>query len=249
MPAEWALLAVLVAMGLAAFLIGLVIVRVPGIAFGMLTLAIGQMMYLLAVRARGITGGSDGMSINWPATLFGFPQATLLKPAVLFMIAWVLLLLVTYALLWILQTRFGAITEAVRDNEERARFIGIPTTVPRAAVYALSAVITGVAGLLSSLNTGFISPEGLHWSVSGVTLLMVVIGGFKRAVGPIIGAIVFVMLKDLLGEYATYSMAIFGTILIAVIVFSPEGIIGALEHAFRFKRATGHGRAASTAKE
>jgi branched-chain amino acid transport system permease protein len=249
MPAEWALLAVLVTIGLAAFLIGLVIVRVPGIAFGMLTLAIGQMMYLLAVRARGITGGSDGMSINWPSTLFGFPQATLLKPAVLFMIAWVLLLLVTYVLLWILQTRFGAITEAVRDNEERARFIGIPTTVPRAAVYALSGVITGVAGLLSSLNTGFISPESLHWSVSGVTLLMVVIGGFKRAVGPIIGAIVFVLLKDLLGEYATYSMAIFGTILIAVIVFSPEGIIGALEHALKGRRAGAIGHAASVPKD
>jgi len=249
MPAEWALLAVLVAMGLAAFLIGLVIVRVPGIAFGMLTLAIGQMIYLLAIRARGITGGSDGMSINWPATLFGFPQATLLKPAVLFMIAWVLMLLVTYVLLWILQTRFGAITEAVRDNEERARFIGIPTTVPRAAVYALSAMITAVAGLLSSLNTGFISPEGLHWSVSGVTLLMVVIGGFKRAVGPIIGAIVFVLLKDLLGEYATYSMAIFGTILIAVIVFSPEGIVGALEHALKGRRASVIGHAASVPKE
>jgi branched-chain amino acid transport system permease protein len=232
MPAEWALLAMLVAMGLAAFLIGLVIVRVPGIAFGMLTLAIGQMVYLLAARARGITGGADGMNINWPATLFGIPQSTLLKPAVLFMIAWVLMLLVTYVLQWILQTRFGAITEAVRDNEERARFIGIRTTVPRAAVYAISAMTTGVAGLLSSLNTGFISPESLHWSVSGMTLLMVVVGGFKRSVGPIVGAIVYVMLKDRLGDYATYSMAIFGTVLIAVIVFSPDGIMGAVERAF-----------------
>lgn len=232
MPAEWALLAMLVAMGLAAFLIGLVIVRVPGIAFGMLTLAIGQMVYLLAARARGITGGADGMNINWPATLFGIPQSTLLKPAVLFMIAWVLMLLVTYVLQWILQTRFGAITEAVRDNEERARFIGIRTTVPRAAVYAISAMTTGVAGLLSSLNTGFISPESLHWSVSGMTLLMVVVGGFKRSVGSIVGAIVYVMLKDRLGDYATYSMAIFGTVLIAVIVFSPDGIMGAVERAF-----------------
>ncbi len=249
MPAEWAFLAVLVAMGLAAFLVGLVIVRVPGIAFGMLTLAIGQMAYLLAARARGITGGADGMSINWPPTLFGFPQATLLKPAVLFMIAWVAMLLVTYVLLWILKTRFGAITEAVRDNEERARFIGIPTTLPRAAVYALSAVTTGVAGLLSSLNTGFISPESLHWSVSAITLLMVVVGGFKKPIGPIVGAIVYFLFKDLLGDYATHSMAIFGTALIAVIVFSPDGIVGAVERAFQGKRSPGFGHAASAAKE
>jgi branched-chain amino acid transport system permease protein len=230
MPAEAAIVVVLFAIAVLAFVIGLVIVRVPGIAFGMLTLAIGQMAYLSASRARGITGGSDGMSINWPATLFGYSQSALLKPATLFLIAWVLMVVVTFVLLCILRTRFGSITEAIRDNEERARFIGITTTVPRAAVYALSAVVTGIAGVLSSLNTGFVSPENLHWSVSAITLLMVVVGGVKRLVGPIIGAIVYFLFKDLLGEHATHSMALFGAALIVVIVFSPHGIVGALEH-------------------
>ncbi len=239
MPAEWALLAVLLAIGVLAFLIGLVIVRVPGIAFGMLTLAIGQMAYLLASRARGLTGGADGMSVNWPSTLFGLPQALLLKPATLFMIAWVLMVLVTVALLLILRTRFGAITEAIRDNEERARFIGFTTTVPRALVYALSAVVTGIAGLLSVFNTGFVSPENLHWSVSAITLLMVVVGGFKKALGPIVGAILYFLFKDLLGEYATHSMAIFGAILIVVIVFAPDGVIGAVQRLLRGKKAQG----------
>jgi len=229
MPAEWAMLVVLLAIGAVAFLMGLVIVRVPGIAFGMLTLAIGQMVYLLASRARGMTGGSDGMGINWPSTVFGFSQSMLLKPATLFMISWTVMVLVTFVLLWILRTRFGSITEAIRDNEERARFIGITTTVPRAAVYALSAVVTGIAGLLSSFNTGFVSPENLHWSVSAITLLMVVVGGFKTALGPIVGAIVYFLFKDLLGEYATHSMALFGAALIAVIVFSPDGIVGAVQ--------------------
>ena len=228
MPAELALLAVLAAIGAGAFLIGLVIVRVPGIAFGMLTLAIGQMAYLLASRARGLTGGADGMGIAWPDTLFGVPQSVLLQPATLFMLAWGLMVLVTCVLLWLLGTRFGAVTEAIRDNEERARFIGIKTTVPRALVYALSAVVTGVAGLLSALNAGFVSPESLHWSVSAITLLMVVVGGFKHPVGAIVGAIVYFLFKDLLGEWATHSMAIFGAALIAVIVFSPNGIVGAL---------------------
>lgn len=229
MPAEAAIPVVILGVGLMAFVVGLVIVRVPGIAFGMLTLAIGQMVYLLATRARGITGGSDGMSINWPATLYGFSQSMLLKPGTLFLIAWVAMVVVTFALQCILRTRFGTITEAIRDNEERARFIGITTTVPRAAVYALSAMVTSVAGLLSTLNSGFVSPESLHWSLSGITLVMVVIGGAKRLVGPLIGAVVYVLFKDMLGEHATYSMAPFGAALIAVIVFSPNGIVGALE--------------------
>lgn len=238
MPAALAMPLILLAIGVLAFLIGLVIVRVPGIAFGMLTLAIGQMVYLLATRARGLTGGADGLSIHWPATLFGFPQAMLLKPATLFMIAWSVMVLVTFVLLWLLRTRFGAITEAIRDNEERARFIGINTTLPRAAVYALSAMVTGVAGLLSALNTGFVSPENLHWSVSAITLLMVVIGGFKTALGPIVGAIIYVLFKDLLGAYATHSMAIFGAALIVVIVFSPDGIVGGVQRLLKGGRPT-----------
>jgi len=241
MPAEAAIAVVLLGIGAAAFLIGLVIVRVPGIAFGMLTLAIGQMVYLLATRARGLTGGSDGMSVNWPATLFGFSQSALLKPSTLFLIAWVLMVVVTLALTLILRTRFGSITEAIRDNEERARFIGITTTVPRAAVFALSAMVTAVAGLLSTLNSGFVSPENLHWSLSGITLVMVVVGGSKRLVGPLVGAMVYVIFKDLLGEHATYSMAPFGAALIAVIVFSPHGIVGLFE---QLRNRLRHGPAA-----
>jgi len=242
--AEIAIFVVLLGIGVLAFLIGLVIVRVPGIAFGMLTLAIGQMAYLLATRSRGLTGGADGMSIPWPSTLFGVKQSVLLKPDVLFLIVWTVLIVVTLVVVWVLRTRFGTITEAVRDNEERARFIGINTTVPRALVYAMSAVVTGVAGVMSSLNTGFISPESLHWSVSGIALVMVVVGGFKSVIGPILGAIVYFLFKELLGDYATYWMAIFGAALIAVIVFSPDGIAGALERLMKPR----HARANATSK-
>jgi branched-chain amino acid transport system permease protein len=169
------------------------------------------------------------MSIPWPETLFGFAQSTLLKPVTLFLISWVLMVVVTYLLLCLVRTRFGTMTEAIRDNEERARFIGIKTTLPRAAVCAVSAMVTGVAGVLSSFNTGFVSPENLHWSLSAITLLMVVVGGFKRPVGPVFGAIIYFLFKDLLGDYATHSMSIFGAALIAVIVFSPDGITGFVE--------------------
>lgn len=229
MPAELAIVLTLVGLTALAFVIGLVIVRVPGIAFGMLTLAIGQMAFLMASRARGVTGGADGMNIDWPATLFGLSQSVLLKPANLFLLCWSVLVLVLFALALLLRSRFGSITEAVRDNEERARFIGITTLLPRAGVYALSALVTGIAGILSALNTGFVSPENLHWSLSGMTLMMVVVGGARALWGPALGAVVYFLFKDILGDYATHWMSIFGLALISVIVFSPHGIAGALQ--------------------
>ena len=239
MPAEVAIVVTLLGLTLMAFVMGLVIVRVPGIAFGMLTLAIGQMFFLTASRSRGLTGGADGMSIEWPATLFGVAQSQLLKPDTMFLICWVTLVVVLLLLTLLLGTRFGSITEAVRDNEERARFIGIRTLLPRAAVYALSATVTGVAGLLSALNTGFVSPENLHWSLSGVALMMVVVGGHKVLWGPALGAVVYFLAKDILGHYANHWMAIFGIALITVIVFSPSGIAGALAKWVRGKSQPG----------
>jgi len=237
MPAELALLLTLLGLGLVAFLIGLVIVRVPGVAFGMLTLAIGQVFYLSASRSRGLTGGADGMNIDWPARLFGIELSVLLQPKGLFLLSWAVLLAVMAGLTLLLRTRFGAITEAVRDNEERARFIGIRTLVPRAAVYALSAMVTGLAGLLAALNTGFVSPENLHWSLSGVALMMVVVGGYKALWGPALGAVVYFLAKDVLGDYANHWMAIFGIALITVIVFAPTGLAGALGQCLRPRAA------------
>ena len=161
-----------------------------------LYVAFGFTLYLLV--STWIPGETPLLRIGGMDVYLTVPQSVLLQPATLFMLTWGLMVLVTCVLLWLLGTRFGAVTEAIRDNEERARFIGIKTTVPRALVYALSAMVTGVAGLLSALNAGFVSPESLHWSVSAITLLMVVVGGFKHPVGAIVGAIVYFLFKDLI---------------------------------------------------
>jgi len=237
-PAEVAILIAIVGLTLFAFLIGLVIVRVPGVAFGMLTLAVGQMAYLTASRSRGVTGGADGMSVEWPSTLFGVSVNLLQKPAGMLMLSWAVLVLLLLGLGVLLRGRFGAITEAVRDNEERARFIGIRTLLPRATLYALSAGVTAVAGVLAALNTSFVSPESLHWSLSGVALMMVVVGGTRVLWGPALGAAVYFLAKDVLGDHAQHWMAIFGIALIIVIVFAPEGLSGLL------RRLSGAGRRA-----
>jgi branched-chain amino acid transport system permease protein len=236
MPAEAAVLVAVLGLTAFAFVIGLIIVRVPGVAFGMLTLAVGQMAFLTASRSRGLTGGADGMNVDWPSTLFGVPTALLLKPSGMLLLSWSVLVLLLLALGLLLRGRFGAITEATRDNEERARFIGIRTLLPRAAVYALSGGITSLAGVLAALNTGFISPESLHWSLSGVALMMVVVGGTRVLWGPALGAAVYFLAKDVLGDHAQHWMAIFGTALIVVIVFAPEGLSGALGRLLRKQR-------------
>lgn len=234
--AEAALLISVLGMAVFAALLGLSIVRVPGIAFGMLTLAIGQMFFQLASTSRGLTGGADGMYVDWPATLFGFSVNSLLKQDNLFILCWSLLVILATLVSLIVASRFGHITAAIRDNEERARFIGIKTLLPRVAIFTLSATITSIAGLLSVFHTGFISPESLHWSVSGSALMMVIVGGYRNTWGPAIGAMVFFLTRDLVGDYAQHWLAIFGVALIVVIVFSPEGISGLMQRLRRSSR-------------
>jgi len=242
---EGAVLAALGGVALFAFVLGFVVVRVPGIAFGMLTIAIGQSFYQGATTSRSLTGGADGLHIDWPQTLFGVSLDTLFQPHVMFMVCWTALVLCVAGLALLLSTNFGAVTEAVRDNEERARFIGIRTLLPRVLVFTLSAFVTAVAGTLSALNTGFVSPESLHWSVSGSALMMVIVGGYRRLWGPALGAMLFFLARDFLGDFAEHWLAIFGAALIFVIVFAPDGFSGALVGLWRRMRGGGKSRGAA----
>lgn len=226
MPAEPVIALVIIAVGVFAFALGLIVVRVPGIAFSMLTLAIGQGFYVAATRSRGVTGGADGLNINLPKHLFGMSSDTFQNPASMFLICWLVLVVLIFSLTLLLRTRFGPLTEAIRENEERVRFIGFRTLLPRAAIFAISAMVSAVGGVLSGLYTGFISPESLHWTVSGTVLIMVVLGGSHALWGPAIGAVVYFLFRDYLGEQTTHWMAIFGASLIAVIVLWPAGIAG-----------------------
>lgn len=226
----------ILALGVFAFALALVIVRVPGIAFGMLTLSIGQGFYVMVSKSRGVTGGADGLNINFPSQVFGLDIAVFQNPSSMFLICWLVLVALVLSLSLLLRTRFGPLTEAIRENEERVRFIGFRTLLPRAAIFAISAMITAVGGALSSLYTGFVSPESLHWSVSGMVLIMVVLGGSRTLWGPALGAIVYYLFRDYLGEHTSHWMGIFGVSLIAVIVLWPAGIAGGVMRAIALLR-------------
>lgn len=238
-PAEVSIVLAVAAPTLLAFLLGLVIVRIPGVAFSMLTLAIGQAFHEFALRAREITGGEDGFAISLPRALYGVPTEIFQRPQSMFVIAWVALVVILFGLHLMTRTRFGRVTAAIRENEERARFLGYQTVVPRALVFALSALIGAVAGTLFALYNAFVSPEMLHWSLSGSALIMAIVGGTKLLWGPALGGVVFFFFKDLAGDLTEHWPAMIGLTLIVVTVALPLGIGGALVRLLQRLRPAG----------
>lgn len=228
LPAEVVVVAAIGITALVAFLVGLVIVRVHGIAFGMLTLAIGQAVYEAATRLRGLTGGHDGLSIEFPRVMFGMPARLFGDPKTMLLISWLAMVAVLAFVMWFAASRHGRLAEAIRDNEERARFVGYDTLVPRAMVFALSAAVTAVGGMLFALYNAFISPETVHWTASGAALVMAILGGAAAPWGPLLGGYVYFFLKEAVGSYTTHWLGIVGACLILITVAFPAGLSGLL---------------------
>jgi branched-chain amino acid transport system permease protein len=229
LPFELLLLAAVAATALAGFAVGLVLVRVHGIAFGMLTLAVGQATYEAATRLRALTGGHDGLSVRFPRHVFGLSTKALQRPSAMLVVAWVVLVAMVALATAFAASRRGLLAEAIRDNEERARFLGYRTLVPRAAAFALSAGITAVAGALFAVNSGFISPETVHWTASGSALVMALLGGAAAPWGPVAGAFVYFGLKETVGAFTTHWLSLIGASLIVLAVAFPAGLAGLVE--------------------
>jgi branched-chain amino acid transport system permease protein len=241
-PFELVLVVGVAATALIAFLVGLVVVRVHGIAFGMLTLAMGQGVYELATHLRGLTGGHDGLSVRFPPKVFGIPATILQRPGSMLVVSSLLLVAMLVLVSSFAASRRGMLTEAIRDNEERARFLGYRTLAPRALSFAMSAAITSVAGTLFLLNNGFISPETVHWTASGSALIMAILGGTGATWGPVLGGYAYFGLKEWMGGFTTHWLGIVGGCLILTAVAFPEGLAGAIERLRLPRRGCSRGR-------
>lgn len=237
MSAELAIIVALLLPTLLAFLLGLVIVRIPGVAFSMLTLAVGQAFHEFAVKARPVTGGDDGLAIALPGNIFGLSVGVFQRPQAMFVVCWIVLVVVLFCLYALSRSRFGRVIEAIRENEERSRFIGFQTIVARALVFAISGFIAALAGILFALYNAFVAPEVLHWSLSGSALIMAIIGGPRLLWGPAFGAVVFFFFKDVAGNLTEHWPAMIGVTLIVVTVLLPAGIGGAALRLVRRFRA------------
>ncbi len=228
MPAELAVILAILLPAAMALIGGLGFVQLPPLAFSMLTLAVAQGFHEIMLRWRELANGDDGMSVRLPSKLFGLDISVYQQPSTMFVVCWIVLVLVIAALWLIARSHFGLLTVAIRENEERARYIGYETVMPRAIIYSISAGVGALAGVLFVLYNTFVTPGALHWSLSGEALVMAVIGGARAVWGPALGSVIFFMFKDAAGDLTEHWPAIIGVTLIIVTVLLPNGVSGLL---------------------
>src|SRR5712671_2389231 len=238
---ELFLLGAILASLVVSALFGFVCVRYTRIFFGILTLALSQVLWSLAFKFYPITGGTDGLRVPTP-TLLGLPIDTA-GDKILFLARnyyyYVLgFFLACVLVMWVIvHSPFGKALQAIRGNETRAEFIGIHIRRYRFVAFLVSGVFTGIAGALWVVLNGLTTPDIMHWTFSGEIVFMTVLGGFRSFTGPIIGAIVFNYLKTYAVGYTVYWQLLLGVVLVVLVLSLPTGIVGTAERLWARWRA------------
>ncbi|RTH03075.1 branched-chain amino acid ABC transporter permease [Thermus scotoductus] len=211
----WA--ASLAGLGAAAFyalVTGLLVFRTRGIYVLMLTLAFGQMVYSAAYKWVGLTGGDDGLNLS----------GLKIDPRLLHLGAVALLFLALWGLGLLLRAPFGKALEALRQNEEKARSLGIPAFGYKLVAYVLAAALTGLAGMGLALHRTFVSPHDLFWLTSVVLLILVLLGGSRGLWGAAFGALFYTFVQAWVSSFTDLWMLFVGLFLIATVLFAREGL-------------------------
>lgn len=211
----------LVAVVAAAF--GFLILRRRGVYFSLLTLALAAMLYVIAFRWTDVTGGENGIGGITRPTLLGVDLES--SSSYYWFVAAIAFVVV--ALLWRFHnSTVGSVLVAIRENEQRARFLGYATTRYKLAAFTLSATITGLAGILLLYKNRMTSADPISVGFSGELLAMVVIGGMRSFLGPALGALFYVMFREFLSIYSENWLFWLGLVFVGFIVFSPSGLTG-----------------------
>jgi branched-chain amino acid transport system ATP-binding protein len=202
---------------------GFLILRRRGVYFSLLTLALAAMLYAVSFRWTEVTGGENGLGGITRPVLFGLNlESSTTYYWLVATIAFSVLLL-----LWRFHhSTVGTVLVAIRENEQRARFLGYPTNRYKLLAFVLSAGITGLAGILLLFQNRMTSADPISVSFSGDLLAMVVIGGMRSFLGPALGALFFILFREFLGIYTENWLFWFGLVFVAFIVFSPTGLVG-----------------------
>ena len=230
-PNTWLGMAVGVAAAtIAAALIGAVIVRRRGVYFAMVTIAFGQVFYFIAFRWNTVTGGDDGLT-GWhrmPIDL-GFTQLDIYgEDKAFYYFALAIFAVCVGIMALLLASPYGRTLLAIRENERRARFLGIPIERHIWLSFVISCVFVSVAGSLYALLNNFTDPRALRFDQSGNFVIMAVLGGMRSFWGPLIGAAVFVALQDYVSSRTENWMSVIGLVFVLVVRFFPRGILGVL---------------------
>tara|TARA_B100001057_G_scaffold482418_1_gene557750 strand:+ start:295 stop:1296 length:1002 start_codon:yes stop_codon:yes gene_type:complete len=215
--------------GVLGLVIGFLALRTSGIYFIMITLAFAQMLFFFFVSLEQF-GGDDGMSIDRAE----FVLFDLYDPLRLYYLIWSALLVISVILLFIVHSRFGVVLQAIKNNESRVEALGLSPLSFKVIGYVISAMICGVAGTLFASWQEYVSPDIMHWSRSGELMIIIILGGLATIAGPLLGAVVFLLLEELLPEflhvvapdYAENWMIIFGPIMIIIVLFARGGLMG-----------------------
>ena len=218
--------------GVIGALLGLLIVRRRGVYFAMVTIAFGQVFYFLAYRWNNLTGGDDGLRgfSRAPLHLGPITIDILNNATVFYFFVLACFALVTGVMGLLLRSPFGHTLLAIRENEQRARFLGIPIERHVWASFTLSCFFMSFAGALYALLNNFADPSNLYYVMSGNIVIMAVLGGIRAFWGPLLGAAVFVVLQDYLSSVTTNWMSFVGLLFILVVLFFPRGLLGFIQN-------------------
>jgi branched-chain amino acid transport system permease protein len=212
--------------GCGAALIGFFCVRTSGIPFLMLTLALSQLVYSVALKWRDVTGGSDGLAIADKPSFLGFDLSNSLT---MYFMALVFFAAVYWALRRLLNAPLGHVFIGIRENEQRMSAIGYPTSAYKLLSFTIAGAIAGLAGGLYAIFNGFISSDAVYWTASGDILIMTMLGGAGTLIGPAIGATIFLLMKNVVSSFSEHWLAVIGVTFICCVMFFPGGLWRALQ--------------------
>ncbi|AFM27277.1 amino acid/amide ABC transporter membrane protein 2, HAAT family [Desulfomonile tiedjei DSM 6799] len=227
-PLYLALLAAPLVSAFAAAIIGWFCVRLIGLYFAILTLAFGQLLYMVAFQWYTFTGGDDG--------IHGVPRPEFLGPVNYYLLCLILFLVCLLIMRMIINSSFGLSIRSIRENMDRANFIGINVKKYQWINFIIAGAFAGLAGgLLAELNR-FAQTEFLHWSKSAEPILASLVGGMYSILGPAIGSTVLIFLKIVLQQLHKSMVdlwaIILGGILLLVVLFAPGGLVGIYQRIF-----------------
>jgi branched-chain amino acid transport system permease protein len=221
------------AAGLAALPIGALSLRTSGIYFLMLTLAFAQMLWGLAVNWTSLTRGTDGLIGIPRPTLVGLDafNISLYERGPFFYLCLVLAIAVFVFLESLTRSPFGKALEGIRENDRRMRALGFPTFRYRLAAFVIAGSLAGIAGALAAMSNGFATPDLLYWTLSGLALIAIVVGGSRSLAGPVVGAFLVLFAQLGLSTYLDRWELVLGALFITFVLFLPRGLMGLLRRA------------------
>jgi branched-chain amino acid transport system permease protein len=225
LPPEFALLFGTAAAAAAGLIAGVVAIRRQGIYFAMITLALAQMMYLVALRVK-MTGGEDGIQGVPRGRLFG--AFDLGNEMTMYAFVAAVVLAAFFLIYRIINSPFGEVLKAIRENEQRAVSLGYKTDDYKLVAFVLSATLAGLAGSLKALVFQLASLTDVHWTMSGEVVLMTLVGGLGTIFGPLVGAFLIDGMENYLSAFGQWVLVIQGTVFVICVLVFRRGIVGEL---------------------